>query len=251
MPNHVSDSFWSTIEKNHITPIPRWRFVLKQVTLWTLVALLAIIVSLAGAVALYISLNHDFSINHDYTLTLLHDYPLLMSIVMSMPYSWLVLIVLFSLLVFTVVSRSKKGYSYDITRIITGLLLATLPLTTFFYTSGIGRSAHWYLSENYGNYYHLVNGNEQDWTHPEQGRLGGRVIRYDKKEKIMILKSFAHEFWRIDVKNAKIDSDTLLFPGNYIKVKGVQTTKEGFLAHSIHSRSEVNIAEHPEFSKNR
>ncbi len=251
MPNKVSDSFWSTIEKNQITQIPRWRFVLKQITLWIVVATLAIIVSLAGAVALYISLNHDFTISHDYAITFLHESPLLMSILMSMPYSWLVLIVLFFLLVFTVVSRSKKGYSYGIIRIITGLLLATIPLMTIFYTSGIGRSTHWYMSENYSNYYHLVNGNEQDWSHPDKGRLGGRVIRYDEKERILILKSFANEFWQIDVKNAKIDSDTLLLPGNYLKIKGVQTTKEGFLAHSIHSRSEVYIAEHPELIKNR
>lgn len=251
MPNHVSDSFWSTIEQNNITPIPRWHFVFKRLTLWILVATLAISISLAGAVVLYISLNHDFSVSHDYTITLLHDYPLLVSILMSIPYSWLVLIMLVFLLVFTVVSRSKKGYSYGIIRIVTGLLFATLPLTAVFYASGIGRSAHWYLSENYSDYYHLVNGNEQDWTHPDKGRLGGKVIRYDEKAGVLILKSFANEFWQIDVKNARIDSDTLLLPGNYVKVKGVQTTKEGFLAHSIHSRSEVNIAEHPEFSKNR
>lgn len=251
MPNKVSDSFWSTIEKNRITPIPRWRFVLKQVTLWILVATLAIFVSLAGAVALYISLNHDFSISHDYTITLLHEYPLLISILISMPYFWLVLIMFFFLFVFTVVSRSKKGYSYGITRIFTGLLLATIPLTTVFYASGIGRSTHWYMSENYSDYYHLVNGNEQDWSHPDKGRLGGRVIRYDEKKKVLILKSFANEFWQIDVKNARIDSDTLLLPGNYIKVKGVQTTKEGFLAHSIHSRSEITVTTQPELIKKR
>ena len=251
MPNKVSDSFWSTIEKKRITPIPRWRFVLKQITLWILVATLAVIVSLAGSVALYISLNHDFSISHDYTITLLHEYPLLISILMSMPYTWIVLIILFSLLVFTVVSRSKKGYSYGIIRIITGLLIATIPLTTVFYASGIGRSAHWYMSEHYSDYYHLVNGNEQDWSHPDKGRLGGRVIRYDEKERILILKSFDNELWRIDVKNARIDSDTLLLPGNYVKVKGVQTTKEGFLAHSIHSRSEITVTTQPELIKKR
>ncbi len=249
MPNKVSDSFWSTIEKNHIAPIPRWRFVLKQLTLWIVIATLAIVASLAGAVALYIFLNHDFSISHDYTITFLHDYPLLISILMSMPWLWLVLIVLFFLMVFTVVSRSKKGYSYGIIRIITGLLLSTIPLTSFFYTSRIGRSTHWYLSENFSDYYHLVNGNEQDWSHPEKGRLGGQVIKYDAKERVLILKSFDNEFWLIDVKNARIDSDTLLFPGNYVKVKGVQTTQKGFRAHSIHSRSEINVTEQPELIK--
>jgi len=250
MPNHVSDSFWSTIEKNHITPIPRWRFILKQLTLWILVATLAIVSSLAGSVALYISLNHDFTITHDYTITLLHDYPLLISIIMSMPWSWLVLIVLFFLLVFTAVSRSKKGYSFGITRIVAGLLLAIIPITTVFYASGIGRSTHWYLSENYSEYYHLVNGNEQDWSHPDKGRLGGRIVNYNEKEQVMILKSFANELWQIDLKNAKVDSDTLLVAGNYVKVAGIQTTSNCFLAHTIHRRSDIIITD-PELTKSR
>ena len=241
MSKNVLDSFWKEIEDKKIEQIPRSRFVARKIAAGLFIGAVGLVMSLGIAVALYISINHDYSIGHGHSLPSLHHIPLLRNVLMSLPYVWVVLIAVFFLVAFSVVSRSKKGYSYSVIRIITWLLLTTLPLSVAFYGSGIGRSLHWYMTEHYSSYYHLVNGNEQDWSEPKDGRLGGKVISYDKITKVMILKSFHNDLWSINMKNAKVDSDTLFKPGNYVKILGVQTTTAGFTAHSVHGRLEIYV----------
>ncbi|MEI8186384.1 MAG: hypothetical protein WCG19_06790 [Chlorobiaceae bacterium] len=240
MSKDILNSFWQEIEDKKIEQIPRWRFNAVRIGAWLIVGALGILLSLGGAIALYISINHDYSNGHEHSLHFLQHYPLLVNVLMSLPYVWFILIAVFFLVIFTAVSRSKKGYSYSAVRVITWLLLTTIPLSVVFYTSGIGRSLHWYLTEHYSVYFHLVNGNEQDWTQPENGRLGGKVISYNEKTHVMILKSFHNDLWTIDMKHAWSDSDTLFVPGNYVKILGVQTTSTGFAAHSVHGRLEIN-----------
>jgi len=228
---HILDE----IEKRHVVQIPRWRVFLKRFSFWLLAAISVITGSIAMATAIYVFVDNDFIADHATIHQLFLQRPWLADLVESIPYIWLVVLLLFTLVAFFGFRHTKKGYRYSAPKVIGASLLSSLLLSLALNTFDVGGYIHRYLVENVHVYNKLIVSNEQRWSNARNGWLGGKVILVDNTTHLIILKGFKGRIWLIDFTTAKLDPKMQIVRGRYLKITGIKTGKQTFQAISIQS----------------
>jgi len=234
MPKDRAESILEEIEKRAIVPIPRWRFLLKWGAFW----LLATVALLVGGISLATSnsllFNHDFLVDHYYSTLFFRDHPIIGNIILSIPYAWLSLLALGTLIAFYSVRHTKKGYQYSGKGFLAGFLFISIVLGIGFNAAMIGEYASDYFEEHFQGYHELVDYSEGQWSDPARGFLGGRVIEYIQSSHSIVLKDFKGGVWHVDISQAKKSSQTSFVPGRYLKIHGHQSGANIFSAQTIH-----------------
>jgi len=234
MPKDRAESILDEIEKRAIVPIPRWRFLFKWGGFW----LLAVLALLVGGISLATSnsllFNHDFLVDHYYSTLFFTEHPIIGNIILSIPYAWLSLLALVTLIAFFSVRHTKKGYQYSGKGFVAGFLLVSIALSIGLNATMIGEYTSDYFEERFHGYHELVDYTEGQWSDPARGFLGGRVIEYIKSSHRLVLKDFNGGVWNVDISQAKVSSKTSFVPGSYLKIKGQQTGTDLFSAQTLH-----------------
>jgi len=223
------------IEKRHAELIPRWRFIVKQLGFWLLAAISVVTGGLAMATAIYVFIDNDFIADHDYIDRFFIERPVVEDVISSIPYVWLVALALFTLVAFFGFRHTKKGYRYSAPKVIAASLGASLFLSLCLNTIDIGGYIHRYLIENVHVYNNLINANEQRWSNSQKGLLGGKVIKIDNIQHLIVLRDFRRGIWRVDISKAEVRPKTQMASGRYLKITGIKTGRRTFQALSIQS----------------
>lgn len=221
------------IEKRNAVLIPRWRVFVKRVSFWLLAVISVVTGSIAMATAIYVFFDNDFTVDHDTIQQLFIERPFIADIVSSIPYIWLAALALFTLVAFIGFRHTKKGYRYSAPKVIVTSLFASLLLSVCLNTVDVGGYIHRYLVENVRMYNSLIYANEQRWTNARKGLLGGKVIRIDKSNHILVLHDFQKRIWNVDFSNADVRQKTRIAPGRVLKITGIKTGKGTFHAIAI------------------
>ena len=228
-----SKTILEEIEKRKAVPIPKWHFALQRFGFWLLAVISVLTGSIAMATAIYVFIDNDFIEDHEYIDLFLAERPLVAEIVASIPYIWLGALALFTLVAYFGFRHTKKGYQYATTKVIAGALFASLLLSVGLNTIDVGKYIHLYLIENVHVYNKLVYANEHRWTHAEKGLLGGKVIQYQKDQKILVIRDFKKKIWQIDISNAEVRTGTRIISGKYLKITVNLTGPQTFKALTI------------------
>ncbi|MEI8185389.1 MAG: hypothetical protein WCG19_01720 [Chlorobiaceae bacterium] len=238
MSKNLSDSFWKEIEKRKTVPIPVWRFVAKNYGLWLLVSLFVVISSIAMATLSYVLFSHDLDVEQVHTSNLI-EWSLVLNILQSIPYLWIIIVALVSLIALLTVRSTKNGYRYSKRMVISISLLSTLIFSISFSIFDIGKYAHRYLSIKLPAYNKVVYGNEQHWSQPEKGYLGGKIIFVSVKDHFLLVRDFRNTYWRVDISKVKLHKGTHLASGYYLKITGVKVEKLFFYALTLQDWDET------------
>ena len=102
--NDASKNILDKIKENKITPKPKWQFRLEQVGIWALAVLSLIIGAKAFAVIIFRLVNNDWEIREHLGRSLLNH------ALLTLPYLWIIVMVLFILLAYYNARHTKKGY---------------------------------------------------------------------------------------------------------------------------------------------
>ncbi len=233
MAKFSSDLILDEIEKRKVVPIPRWHFLLRRSVFWVLAVFSVITGSISMATAIYVFVDHDFVVDHANINRFLDQQPLIEDIIVSIPYLWLVAMVLFVLVAYYGLRHTRKGYRYPTLRLIAGSMLLSLLLSGLLNLFDVGLIIHRYLIENVRAYGRLVYTNEQRWSQVKKGWLGGKVIREDKVQRQLIVMDYRKRLWTVDIGTTTVKPGTLMLPGKYIKITGTKTGSQSFQATSI------------------
>ncbi len=233
MQKERSESILEEIEKRKVVLIPRWHFLVKRFGFWLLAVLSVLTGSLAMVTAFYVFFDNDFIEDHDYINLFLTQKPVIADIISSIPYLWLIALMLFILVAFFGFRHTKKGYRYSAARVIAASLSASLLLSAGLNMVDIGGYIHRYLIENVHVYNKLIYANEHRWTNSDKGLLGGKVIQLDIRNHVLVVRDFEKGIWRVDISETELHPKTVLAPGKYLKITGVKTGKRSFHALSI------------------
>jgi hypothetical protein len=233
MPEDRSGSILKEIEKRNVEPIPRWHFFLRHFAFWMLATISVLTGSLAMATAIYVFLDNDYLGDHDYINQYFVEQPFIAHIIKSIPYVWIVALVLFIIVAYYGFRHTKRGYRYPTVKVIAGAVLVSIFLSICMNMVDVGGYIHRYLVENVHSYPHLINSNEYRWSQANKGRLGGKVMAFDRQNSILLLKSFRNRYWQIDVSKAEIQAGTVIAPGRYLKITGDETGGSTFKARDI------------------
>jgi hypothetical protein len=227
------DLILDEIEKRKVVPIPRWHFILRRSVFWVLAAISVITGSISIVTAIYVFVDHDFVVDHANINRFLDQQPLVEDIIVSIPYMWIVALLLFVLVAYYGFRHTRKGYRYPTLRVIAGSILLSLLLSGLLNLFDVGQIIHRYLIENVRAYGRLVYTNEQRWTQARKGWLGGKVMREDLSRRQLIVMDYRKRIWTVDIGSTTVKPGTHLLPGKYLKITGIKTGNKTFQATSI------------------
>ncbi|MCX6179541.1 MAG: hypothetical protein NT163_09305 [Chlorobiales bacterium] len=233
MPKELSESILEELEKRKVDPIPRSNLLIKRIGFWVLAVLSVITGSFSMAVAMYVLIDQDFILDQENINRYLLAQPFIADIISCIPYLWLAVLALLTLVAYLSFRHTNRGYRYPTIKVVAGSLFASLLLSVSLNTVDVGKHIHRFLFENIPVYHTLIYSNELRWSHADRGLLGCKVIQYDKKRSILIVKGFKNRLWQIDTRIAEVCPGTPIIPGKYLKIKGVKTGIHNFQAITI------------------
>lgn len=205
-------------------PSAKWKFIVKDYVIWAAGILSIIVGALSTAVTIYMITNNDWSLHTQISGSLWKF------VLITMPYFWVLTIVLLIALAYYNFKHTKHGYHYKLLTIVMGSILVSIFLGLIFYSVGLGQIIDNAFVERIPIYEKFGSPRRMIWNQSENGRLAGKII---------VVR--AHDFDLIDLKKHNWTVDTsgdmmssyLPMKGEMIKIIGVKIDEAHFRAENM------------------
>ncbi len=201
------------LKKEKIKPLPRWRFVLVDVSYWAIIVLAIIFSAIAFSVGIYLLFQIDWDI--------LKYSPkgAWGSFFIYIPYVWLIVLVMLMFAVFYFIRKTKEGYKYKWIVIMLSFFSLTMAIGVAAHFAQIGRMTDDFAYRKVPLYRNIAPGNERMWQRAEEGFLGGKVD-YISEDKIGI-RGPRGEMWEVLVSEKTFYKGNLkMKEGDFVKMTG-------------------------------
>ena len=217
----ITEKIIQKIQFEHIQPLPKKFFLLKQCLIWLCDFLLLILSGFLTAVIIFLIKNQDWDIAQRFTIFK----PLFIFFIL--PYFWLILLLAASALVYYNYRHTKYGYRLKFSLIIFVFLVFNLTFGFIFYQLDIGHALEEKISNNF-TFYHQINNNHLLWQAVDKGLLAGQVIAQEKNN--LTILDFEQNIWQISLSE-KITYWPII--NEKIKIIGQRIGERKFLAEEI------------------
>ncbi len=224
--NNFDQKLVNKIKEEHITPRPRWHFLLKDYVV-KLTGILALLVGAAAvSVMIYLLKYNDWEIREE-THKNIWEFFLL-----TLPYFWLILLAFFIFLLYYNLQHTKRGYRYPVWFIASAAFLASIILGSIFYLAGLGEKIDLVLGEKAPLYEKVINRHFDFWFNPSEGRLIGVVLLKSNEQSFVLLDPSGTE-WQVTAKEGDFPVE-LLRVQQPVNLTGEITSDNKFTAENIH-----------------
>lgn len=159
----------------------RWHFLLKNYVIWGVGILALIIGGVAFSVIIYLLKYNDWSAYKQINGSLLEF------VLLTLPYFWVLFLVLFVLIVNYDIKHTKRGYRYPLSILVIASITISILLGGIFFRLGLGEVIDDVLGENAPFYEKIFNRQADFWSRPEEGRLAGMVLSKNGNTEFVIL----------------------------------------------------------------
>lgn len=214
------------IKKKNIEPCPRWRFVLKNYSWWLAGVVFIFVGGLGSSVVFYMLINNDWDIYQKVGTSLI-SFALI-----TMPYFWLVFLVLFIFLADYYLKHTKYGYRFSLIKMVSLSIFISILLGGLFYNIGIGEALDKEFYKRVPGYSNLIHNKEKFWMQPEKGLLVGIILEIENNNNF-IIKSPRDRIWNIIGDNVLIRRMVDFSIGSRIKIIGEMKDDEVFIAEEV------------------
>lgn len=167
--SNITDRIINTIKEQHLAPKPRWQFILRRILIWVFAISSAIIGSLSFSVMIFVLVNNDWEV-----LEYIDRTPLQHAIE-TLPYIWILLLILFVALSYYNAKHTKGAYKHEGYWFIIGSIMLSLVVGTVFYTFGLAPRIH-KLVQNLPLFPGLMHDRDDIWMEAENGLLAGEIV---------------------------------------------------------------------------
>ena len=214
------------IEGSHMRPRGRWRFLWKN-RLFQIIYFIAIISGgLATSLIIYLMVNNDWDLYQQITDNLFNF------IILTLPYFWLILLLLLVLWGYYSFKNTDAGYRYQPLKILLFSLALSALLGLIFFKFGLTENIEDRLAGS-AVYQNLNLTRALAWHHPEKGILTGRLIKIEN-DYSFILETPDKKDWRVEIeKTGPTIAREHLRLNNQLKVVGYITGANIFRANEI------------------
>ena len=222
-----SKNILAEIKKQDITPIPKWRFLLKNYGIWAIFALLMVLGSLSVSVVIFMLTDHDWDI-YQYLHKSLFEY-----ILIAIPYFWLLFILGFLAFAYYDLRKTDRGYKYSFVKIGSINIVFSVLLGTVFFYAGLGSKIDQVFANNFPYYQNIHrNVGQRIWQNPENGLLTGRVVSFQDDNLFNVLDMDNHN-WLVQCINCLWSGNIVGETGMMVKLIGKITGNMMFSASEI------------------
>lgn len=212
MTKNLEQTVLEKIKKENIKPEPKWKFLLKNCSLWFFAGVSLIFGSMIFSVVLYMTLNDWSALRH-------LGGGKFKFIMMGLPYFWTILLSIFIAVVHYNFRNTKKGYKYRLPIIIIVSVVASVLLGGVLYKAGMGKGLDDFTAKRAAFYRKIVNKRIDLWHRPEEGFLAGVIIS-DIEENNFQLEDFKGDAWGVIMEDAVIMPEIEIRRNERIKMIG-------------------------------
>lgn len=220
----LEDKILEKIEEKKIKPKSRFSFLIKEYAIWSVFALAIIVGSVAVSVCIFAIKNNDWDI-YKYA-----NDNLLAFILSTMPYFWIVLLLIFVFFGYINFKHTKRGYRYKFNLIILSSILISILFGFVLYKFGFGEIIDKTFSKNVPVYKNLFCENLRVWHNPENGILVAEITGISSKN--ITVKDINNISWTVNYNTSLIGKE-LLVVGNKVKILGEIRENNIFFANEI------------------
>jgi len=206
---NISNEVLKKIKDNNIKPKPRWYFITKNYFIWLIFGISIILGSFAFSMVLFIIKQLDWDIYHYIGESFLK------TVFVSLPYLWLIFLVLFTGVAYYNFIHTKRGYRFKFISILLISLVISIALGTGIYFNGFSERLENVFLEKIPYYNRLVYSCEEQWMRPGRGLLAGTIIEIGLPENSFILRDLKNNRW-------KIVADKVTWKGKITPVTGLK-----------------------------
>ncbi|HRY60171.1 MAG TPA: hypothetical protein P5096_02220 [Patescibacteria group bacterium] len=220
----LSKNVLEEIKEHHITPKPKWEFLVRDYVIWAMFGILVLIGSIAFSALIFMITNHDWDIYRNLGQSFWQF------LLLSLPYFWIVLVIAFSIFAWYDLKKTRAGYRYTFTKIgLANIGLSILLGTAFFY-SGIGMKIENIFADNMPFYRVIHPGRGITvWENPDKGLLVGEVTGFIDDEGFN-LRDLKNQDWIVSALNSVWPREVKSNIGMIVRIIGKQTGKDTFQA---------------------
>lgn len=219
----VTSKVLGRIETEHIKPIPKWAFLLRESFIKVLFAVNLFIGSIGFAISL--SLLIDTDILKEPALT--KQYMLILFL--AVPVFWVFTTAFFFFVAYYNLKYTEGAYRIPVSRIFLWNLCATVIIGGLVYLFGFTEVGGLRLLNNLPSFLNPAITQTSMWSQPQNGFLAGDVINIQDKN--ILLSDFAGNQWLI-TSNDALDEFPII-PGTRIKMIGKETSTNTFTADEV------------------
>jgi len=225
----LCDKVLCKIKGEKIEPRPRWQFLLKDYFIWLAFAISVLVGGLAFCVALSITVDNDWDIYKYLNVNPTQH------ILLSIPYLWIILLLLFLGLAFYNYKHTKGGYRHGTFVILGFSVVGSVIVGSIFHSMEMGREIDRIFVKNVPLYQkiHCCCHRKDIWSQPEKGLLGGRILSV-RMEDGFDLEDFQGLVWQVEKDSqAFVGSPVLVQEGREVKLIGEKRAEKLFWAWEI------------------
>jgi len=221
---NISNEVLKKIKDNNIKPKPLWYFITKNYFIWSVFGISIILGSFAFSMVLFIIKQLDWDIYHYMGGSFLS------TVFVSLPYLWLIFLILFTGIAYYNFIHTKRGYRFKFMSVLLMSLIISIILGTGLYFNGFSARLEKVFLENIPYYSRLVYSCEEQWMQPERGLLAGTIIETGLPENNFILMDLDNNRW-------KIEADKVIWKGKITPAIGLKIKLMGKLIDDKHFKA--------------
>jgi hypothetical protein len=222
--DNLANEILTKINDEHITPKPKWEFMLRSYFGWFLVFVSLLIGALAVSVVIFMFDNNQWD---------LYDHisgNMLAFILATLPYFWLIILMAFIYLIYLNFKNTQHGYKYSAFLVILAGVLISIIFGFIFYNLGLGQTIDDIFAQRAPLYNQIINRRPKLFYHPNEGILPGKIIEIINPEQFT-LDDFNRQEWLV-AKDMRI-LDLPLHEGQAVILIGEQTDEFEFHANDV------------------
>jgi len=193
---NISNEVLKKIKDNNIKPKPRWYFITKNYFIWSVFGISIILGSFAFSMVLFIIKQLDWDIYHYVGDSFLK------TVFISLPYLWLIFLILFIGVAYYNFTHTKRGYRFKFISIFLISLIISTTLGTGLYFNGFSEKLENIFLKKIPYYGRLVYSCDEQWMQPKRGLLAGTIIETGLLENNFILMDLDDKRWKIEAGKA-------------------------------------------------
>ncbi len=222
----ISKKVLETIKEKKIKPKPRWAFLLKDYFIWLISIISLIIGSLAFSVIIFLVKNNDWDVYKQINNSLLEF------TILTLPYLWFVILILFIIAAYYNFERTKKGYKYQLYAIVISSIIFSALFGALLYNVGIGQAIDEVFAEKVPFYEKFRPDRRARWMSPEKGLLAGRIISIEESGNFQVI-DMAGNVWKIIISGTTEINEKDIAIDKRVRIIGQKKDKNNFIAKQI------------------
>lgn len=211
----LKSSVLSRIESDHMCPKSRLFFRSRECFVWFLWLFSVLFGALAVAVTLFVVMNHQYAL---YEAT--HD-NLFTFVVEVLPYLWLIIFGLMTLVAIYNLRHTARGYRYPVSVILVSSVVLSLAGGAALQLFGLGYSVDHILGKSMKMYVSQEKLEERIWQMPSEGRLMGiKLPSTPGSTSTIVFKDLEGIEWYVSVGELEPYDNELLARQELVKLLG-------------------------------